>query len=110
MDRVAAEAPRLSAPRLAGSPNVVEQELEEILKQAAKDYGLHADEIDRLLQRSRALIDGATNVPASQVAHHFSAPFCTFCQADQRAARRLIAAPRAFICDRCVASAAELLS
>ncbi|HVE82147.1 MAG TPA: ClpX C4-type zinc finger protein [Myxococcales bacterium] len=112
MDRVAAEAGgggSLKMPRLAGSPNVVEQELEQILTQAATDYGLTAPEVERLLENSRALIDGATNVPASQVAHHFDTPTCSFCQADQRAARRLIAAPRAFICDKCVASAASLL-
>lgn len=95
--------------RLAGSPNVVEQELEEILVQAAKDHGLSAQEIDRLLASSREMIDGATNVPASQVAHHFATPTCSFCQADERTARRLIAAPRAFICDRCVTAAAALL-
>ena len=100
---------RLPAPRLAGSPNVVEQELEEILHQAAKDYGLTPGEIESLLENSRALIDGATNVPASQVAHHFNTPTCSFCQANQRSARRLIAAPRAFICDQCVASAVTLL-
>src|SRR5947209_5321299 len=53
LDRVGADlrsGQRLSAPRLAGSPNVVEQELEEILSQAGKDYGLSSTEIDRLLQ------------------------------------------------------------
>ena len=112
MDRVAVDARQvgtLKPPSLAGSPNVLEQELEQILTQAATDYGLSPPEIDRLLLNSRALIDGASNVPASQVAHHFSSPTCSFCQADQRAARRLIAAPRAFICDRCVISAVSLL-
>lgn len=113
LDRVAADVKHhvgaLKPPSLAGSPNVVEQELEQILTQAATDYGLSPPEIERLLLNSRALIDGATNVPASQVAHHFSTPTCSFCQADQRTARRLIAAPRAFICDRCVSSAAALL-
>lgn len=112
MDRVAADARSvqgLPAPRLAGSPNVVEQELEEILRQAATDHGLTPGEVEGLLENSRALIDGATNVPASQVAHHFNTPTCSFCQANQRSARRLIAAPRAFICDQCVASAVILL-
>jgi len=112
MDRVAAEAPSaqgLPAPRLAGSPNVVEQELEEILTQAARDHGLSSRQVEQLLESSRALIDGATNVPESRVAHHFATPTCSFCQVDRRAARRLIAAPRAFICDRCVSCAAMLL-
>ena len=90
--RVAVEARQvgtLKPPSLAGSPNVLEQELEQILTQAATDYGLSPPEIDRLLLNSRALIDGASNVPASQVAHHFSSPTCSFCQASQRSARRL---------------------
>jgi hypothetical protein len=113
VDQVAAEARTggaLTPPRLAGSPNVVEQELEEILSQAARDYGLTPHEVDRLLDRARGVIDGASNVPASQVAHHFNTPTCSFCQAGQSAARRLIAAPMAFICDRCVASASSLFA
>lgn len=112
MDRVAADARTVQGPvtpRLAGSPNVVEQELEQILTQAARDYGLPSPEVERLLESAREQIDGATNVPASQVAHHFHTPTCSFCQADQRSARRLIAAPRAFICDQCVSAAAQLL-
>jgi len=112
VDQVAAEA-RTGAvfhpPRLAGSPNVVEQELEQILTQAAQDYGLTPHEVERLLDRSRQVIDGASNVPASDSAHHFKTPTCSFCQAEQSAARRLVAGPLVFICDRCVASAASLL-
>lgn len=112
VDQVAVEARAggaLRPPRLAGSPNVVEQELEEILSQAARDYGLTPYEVERLLDRSRGVIDGATNVPASQVAHHFNTPTCSFCQSEQSTARRMIAASMACICDRCVASAASLL-
>jgi hypothetical protein len=113
VDEVAAEARTggsLTPPRLAGSPDVVEQELEQILTQAARDYGLTPHEVERLLDRSRQVIDGATNVPASDSAHHFKTPSCNFCSAEQSAARRLIASPMgAFICDRCVSSAASLL-
>ncbi|HEY8209364.1 MAG TPA: ClpX C4-type zinc finger protein [Myxococcaceae bacterium] len=112
VDQVAVEARAggaLTPPRLAGSPNVVEQELEEILTQAARDYGLTPHEVERLLEHNRGVIDGATNVPASQVAHHFNTPACSFCQSEQSAARRLIAAPMAFICERCVSSAVSLL-
>lgn len=113
VDQVAAEARTvgsLTPPRLAGSPDVVEQELEQILTQAARDYGLTPHEVERLLDKSRQVIDGATNVPASDSAHHFKTPSCSFCGAEQSSARRLIASPMgAFICDRCVSSSASLL-
>jgi len=113
VDEVAAEARTggaLTPPRLAGSPDVVEQELEQILTQAARDYGLTPYEVERLLDKSRQVIDGATNVPASDSAHHFKTPACNFCSEEHSAAHRLIASPMgAFICDRCVASAASLL-
>lgn len=37
-------------------------------------------------------------------------PFCSFCGKGANAVRKLIAGPNAFICDECVALAAEIMA
>jgi hypothetical protein len=81
--------------------------LDEILAQASANPGLSNRDLDRLIDRARAIIDGSGKAQKNEAGATLPL-HCTFCDESQAEVKKLIAGPSVFICDRCIADAAAL--
>ena len=82
-----------------------ESEIEEMLRYLER---CRPDaELGSQLEQLRSLLAGSANGPK---ATHKQTLACSFCDRHQHETQKLIAGPRIFICDACVADAAALIS
>lgn len=81
-----------------------ESEIEEVLRRLERSRP--DAELGSQLEQLRGLLAGSATGPK---ARHKQTLECSFCDRNQHEAQKLIAGPRVFICDACIADAAALI-